>query len=63
AVRLPKECRFPGKEVCVSKMGDAVILFPKGKEWDLLESAISQFTDDYMARRDQPTGVERRKRL
>ena len=28
AVRLPKECRFSGDEVSVSKVGDAVILLP-----------------------------------
>ncbi len=28
AVRLPKEFRLPGKEVCVSKVGDAVLLEP-----------------------------------
>lgn len=31
AVRLPKECRFSGNEVAVSKMGDLVILMPKDK--------------------------------
>lgn len=28
AVRLPKECRFEGKEVRVTKVGDKVILEP-----------------------------------
>lgn len=28
AVRLPKECRFPGAEVRVIKVGDRVILEP-----------------------------------
>ena len=32
AVRLPKECRFSGDEVSVSKVGDAVILLPNGRE-------------------------------
>ena len=33
AVRLPKECRFSGDEVSVSKVGDAVILLPKNNRW------------------------------
>ena len=33
AVRLPKECRFSGNEVAVSKMGDIVILMPKDNKW------------------------------
>jgi antitoxin VapB len=32
AVRLPKEFRFEGKEVKVSKVGDKVILEPIGKK-------------------------------
>ncbi len=32
AVRLPKEFRLPGKEVKVSRVGDAVLLEPIGKE-------------------------------
>jgi antitoxin VapB len=31
AVRLPKECRFPGTEVRVRKQGNAVILEPVEK--------------------------------
>ena len=29
AVRLPKECRFSGKEVFIRKIEDVVVLFPK----------------------------------
>jgi len=29
AVRLPKSCRFPGKEVAVKKIGSFVILYSK----------------------------------
>jgi len=32
AVRLPKEFRFAGKEVRVSRVGDKVILEPLGKK-------------------------------
>ena len=34
AVRLPKEFRFPGREVLISKKGDKVILEPiKSVDW------------------------------
>jgi antitoxin VapB len=41
AVRLPKEFRFEGKEVRISKVGDRVILEPVGEgrpmPWDLID--------------------------
>jgi antitoxin VapB len=41
AVRLPKEFRFEGTEVRVSKIGDRVILEPIGEikpmPWDLID--------------------------
>ena len=54
AVRLPKEYRFKGRQVVVKKMYDMVILYPRGKGWDLLAKGIQHFTDDFMAERDQP---------
>ncbi len=63
AVRLPKECRFSGREVCISKLDDIVILYPPGKGWEILESSIGRFTKDFMSTRDQPDRVERRRKL
>ena len=34
AVRLPKSCRFPGKEVSVKKVGDIVMLYQPDKALD-----------------------------
>jgi antitoxin VapB len=34
AVRLPKEFRFPGREVKLTKVGDKVILAPMDAEFD-----------------------------
>ncbi|MBP5472986.1 MAG: AbrB/MazE/SpoVT family DNA-binding domain-containing protein, partial [Lachnospiraceae bacterium] len=34
AVRLPKEFRFEGDEVMIGKVGDFVVLSPKGDKWD-----------------------------
>ena len=33
AVRLPKDFRFEGKEVFITKKGDKVILSPKPESW------------------------------
>jgi len=62
AVRLPKECRFRGKEVYVRRFEDIVILFPKGSPWGPLVNSLDKFSDDFMTERDQPE-QQRRKSL
>lgn len=63
AVRLPKEFRFAADEVCVKRIGAAVLLFPKSAAWDLMGDALGQADDDFLATRDQPAHAERRKPL
>ncbi len=63
AVRLPKEFRFEGKEVCIKRIGSALLLYAKGTEWDLMASVIGKVDDDFMPEREQPTKPDRRKRL
>jgi antitoxin VapB len=63
AVRLPKECRFNGREVCVARLDDIVILYPPGRGWAVMEGSLPQFTDDFMAERSQPAKSQRRKKL
>ena len=59
AVRLPKECRFAGKEVYVRKFEDAVILFPKRSPWTSLLRSLDSFSEDFMEERTQPETQER----
>ena len=47
AVRLPKEYRFSGSEVTITRLGELVILCPKGKEDELFFSSLGSFTDDF----------------
>ena len=49
AVRLPKEFQFSGDEVIIKKVGDAVILFPHNKSWEVFLHGLNDFTDDFMA--------------
>ncbi len=44
AVRLPKEFRFRAREVCIKRIGSAVLLFPKGKAWDIMGQAWARWT-------------------
>jgi len=34
AVRLPKEYRFAGEEVGITKVGEVVLLYPSGGKWE-----------------------------
>ena len=59
AVRLPKECRFEGKEVYIKKIGGLVILFSKDTPWSSLLKSLDHFSDDFMSDREQPPHQER----
>lgn len=49
AVRIPKEYRFEGDEVCIKMLGDGIImLFPKDKARELAFKGLYGFTDDFM---------------
>ena len=54
AVRLPKECRFKGKEVYVHQFEGGVMLISKDNPWASLLASLGQFSDDFMAERNQP---------
>jgi antitoxin VapB len=62
AVRLPKEFRFDVKEVRIRRIGDLVVLYPPGKEFDILKASLEMFPPDFMADgRRQPKRADRRK--
>ena len=63
AVRLPREFRFKGDEVCVKRIGSAVLLYSKDDAWDLMAGTLGAADDDFMPDRQQPTRPEKRKRL
>lgn len=59
AVRLPKDCRFRGKDVYVKKFEGMVVLFAKRDPWVPLVRSLERFTDDFMAERKQPAQQKR----
>jgi len=59
AVRLPKEFRFEGDQVYIKRMGNGVLLLPQSAAWDLLFESLDEFSDDFMAEREQPPQQER----
>ncbi|MCB1179008.1 MAG: antitoxin [Leptospiraceae bacterium] len=48
AVRLPKEFQFSGDDVLIQKVGDAVILLPHNKSWEVFLHGLNNFTEDFM---------------
>jgi len=61
AVRLPKECRFAGREVYIRKFEDIVILSQKRSPWTPLLNSLDKFSDDFMSERVQPDQKAREK--
>jgi antitoxin VapB len=62
AVRLPKEHQFIGNSVYIYKVGEAVILFPVDKEWEVFLHGINSFSEDFMSEeRSQGDDQEREK--
>jgi antitoxin VapB len=59
AVRLPKDCRFSGGDVYITKVEGIVMLIPKAKPWASLIGSLDRFTDDFMGVREQPRQEER----
>jgi antitoxin VapB len=49
AVRLPKEYKFSGNDVIIQKVGEAVILLPHNKSWEVFLHGLNSFTDDFMS--------------
>ena len=54
AVRLPKEYRFRGTKVYLKRIGNAVVLIPEQDSWQTLLESLDQFSEDFMAERQQP---------
>lgn len=63
AVRLPKEFRFEGEEVFIKKVGEAVVLLPRGDSWRTLYESLGDFSEDFMAERNQPADQQERELL
>ena len=54
AVRLPKEYQFSGDDVFIQRHGDAVLLIPHEKAWEVFLEGLNGFSDDFMKEgRDQ----------
>ena len=54
AVRLPREYRFEGQEeILIKRMGDMIVLIPKGKWEAVYIDGINSFPTDFKIDREQ----------
>ena len=64
SIALPADCHIEGTEVFVKRVGRSLLLIPLDIDpWQRFTESLSQFTDDFMEDRDQPTVVDRRASL
>ena len=63
AVRLPKEFRFKGDEVCIKRIGSVVVLFDPRDRKNLLTGSFGRVTSDFMLERQQPRRPDKRRLL
>ena len=60
AVRLPKDYQFSGENVYIKRIGEAVMLFPVDKEWEIFLHGLDNFSEDFMSEgRSQGTDQKR----
>lgn len=61
AVRLPREFRFEGNEVYVTRLGSGILILPVKDFWDGWMSSLDSFSEDFMkSGREQPENIEER---
>lgn len=63
AVRLPKELRFPGEEVLISRRGNAVVLEPISDGWDWLDGVSGKLDSDFVEAVNEKPNQQQRPEL
>lgn len=53
-VILPEDFKMTGSEVYIKKVGNAIVLIAKEHPWQALFESLDQFSEDFMATREQP---------
>ncbi|MCL2045434.1 MAG: type II toxin-antitoxin system VapB family antitoxin [Oscillospiraceae bacterium] len=48
AIRIPKEYRFDDDEVCICKVGSAVIVYQREDRLAVLTESLNEFTSDFL---------------
>ena len=62
AVRLPKDYQFTGENVYIKRIGEAVMLFPVEKEWEIFLHGLDSFSEDFMSE-GRTQGVDQKREI
>ena len=54
AVRIPMAMRTDREEFCITKIGEAYILYPAGDPWFAVKQTVGTFPKDFLSDREQP---------
>jgi antitoxin VapB len=57
AVRLPKEYRFAGDCVYIQRLGEAVVLLPYQRPWQVLFDSLGAFSADFAVENTRTPGA------
>ncbi|KAF1081429.1 MAG: hypothetical protein GQF41_2235 [Candidatus Rifleibacterium amylolyticum] len=52
-VRLPGELQLSGDKVFIQRHGDAILLVPCNKKWEVFLEGLSGFSSDFMQKNQQ----------
>jgi len=52
-VRLPEEFQLDGEKVFIQKHGDAILLVPCNRKWEVFLEGLSGFSSDFMQKDQQ----------
>ena len=63
AVRLPKTCQFDDSEVLANRIGNVVVLVPKGDPWRSMFDGLTMFTEDFLQEEVEDLPVQEREYL
>ncbi|MCX6583752.1 MAG: type II toxin-antitoxin system VapB family antitoxin [Candidatus Aminicenantes bacterium] len=61
AVTLPRDFCPGENKVYINKIGNSVVLIPYHDSWKSLFDSLNEFSDDFMAEREQPKEQTREK--
>jgi antitoxin VapB len=60
AVRLPKAYRFDDTEVVIRKVGEAVVLLPRKRQWKTMLTSLALFEPGFRIERQAPVAQQER---
>jgi len=45
---LPRDIHFPDNSVYIQRVGNAVLLVPQDKQWEVFLNGLNRFSNDFM---------------